>query len=91
MDCVVIRNVVALVAQRRGEEWHEPYRIDPQFLEIVELFFKPLKITDTIPVAVVESADVDLIDDRVLVTNCFLLDGFQYLPAKQGNAQIYLK
>src|SRR5260370_896862 len=67
MDCVVIGNVVAIVAQRRGEEWHEPYRADPQFLEVVELRFKPLKITDAITVAVVESADVDLIDDRVLV------------------------
>jgi hypothetical protein len=67
MDCVVIRDVVAIVAQRRGEEWHEPYRADPQFLEIVELFFKPLKITDAIPVAVVESADVNFIDNRVLV------------------------
>jgi hypothetical protein len=67
MDSVVIRDVVAIVAQRRGEEGHEPYRADPQFLEVVELRFKPWKITDAIPVAVVESADVDLIDDRVLV------------------------
>jgi hypothetical protein len=67
MDGVVIRDVVAIVAQRRGEERHEPYRVDPQFLEVVELLFKPLKIADAIPVAVVERADVDLVDDRVLV------------------------
>jgi hypothetical protein len=67
MDCVVVSDVVAIVAQRRGEEWHKPYRVDPQFLEVVELFFKPSKIADAIPVAVVEGADVDLIDDRVLV------------------------
>jgi hypothetical protein len=67
VDGDVIRDVVAIVAQGRREEWHEPYRADPQFLEVVELPFKPLKITDAIPVAVVESADVDLIDDRVLV------------------------
>src|SRR5450755_197668 len=67
MDRVVIRDVVAVVAQWGREEWHEPYRADPQFLEVVELCFKPLKITDAIPVAVVECADVDLIDDRVFV------------------------
>ena len=67
MDGAVIRDVVAIVAQRRGEEGHAPYRVDPQFLEVAELFFKPLKIADAIPVAVVEGADVDLIDDRVLV------------------------
>src|ERR1035441_10469532 len=67
MDCVVIRDVIAIVAQRRGEEWHKPYRAGPQFLKVVELLFKPWKITNAIPVAVVESADVDLVDDRVLV------------------------
>jgi hypothetical protein len=67
MDGAVVRDVVAIVAQRRREEWHEPYRADPQFLEVVELFFKPWKIADAIPVAVAEGADVHLIDDRVLV------------------------
>src|SRR6266567_1465984 len=67
MDCVVICDVVAIIAQRRGEEWHEPYGGDPQFLKIIELLFKPLKITDAIPVAVVESAYVHLINNRVLV------------------------
>jgi hypothetical protein len=33
----------------------------------MELLVKPLKIADAIPVAVVEGADVDLIDDCVLV------------------------
>ena len=67
MDGVVVRDVVAIVAQRRGEEWHEPYCVDSQFLEVVELPFQPWKITDAIPIAVVESADVDLINDRVLI------------------------
>ena len=67
MDGVVIGDVVAVVAQRRGEEGHEPNRVDPQFLKVVELCFKPLEIADAISVAVMESADVDLIDERVLV------------------------
>src|ERR1017187_3301146 len=98
MDGVVICDVVAVVAQRRGEEWHQPYRADPQFLKVIELLFKSLKITDTIPVAVVESADVHLIDDRVLVPKRILIEWqttfseqFRYLPAEQGNMQVYMK
>ena len=67
MDGVVIGDVVAIVAQRRGEERHEPNCVDAQFLKVVELCFKPLEIADAISVAVMESADVDLIDERVLV------------------------
>src|SRR6267154_5145713 len=67
MDCVVIRDVVAIIAQRRGEERHEPYRAYPQLLEVVELLFEPLKIADSISVAIVESADVHLIDNRIFV------------------------
>jgi hypothetical protein len=73
MDCAVICDIVAIVAQRRGEERHEPYRANPQFLEVIELLFKALKITDSVPVAVVERADVHLIDDRVLVPKGILI------------------
>ena len=55
---VVIGNVVAIVAQRRGKKRHEPDRIDAQFLQVAELLFEPLKIADAIAVAVVESAYV---------------------------------
>jgi hypothetical protein len=67
MNGVVIRDVVAIVAQGRREEWHEPYRADPEFLEVVELLFEAGEITNAIAVAVMESANVHLIDDCVLV------------------------
>jgi len=96
MDCVVVRDVIAVVAQRRGEERHEPYRVDAEFLQVVELLFKPLKITDAIPVAVMESADVHLImiaslyhSASDLVANAILL-GFQYLAAAQANKEVYM-
>src|ERR1035438_4017340 len=73
MDCGVICDVVAIVAQGRGKEWHEPNRVDPKFLEVIELLLQPFKITDAIPVAVVESAHVHLIDDRVLVPKHILV------------------
>src|ERR1700692_4412356 len=67
MDGVIIRDVVAVVSQRRRKEWHQPYRIDPEFLQVIELLLEPEEITNAIPVAVVESSNVHLIDDRVLV------------------------
>ena len=73
MDFMIVGNIIAIVTQRRGEERHEPYRVDPQFLKVVELPFESLKIADAIPVAVVESPDVHLIDDRVLVPQCILI------------------
>src|SRR5579864_1314550 len=68
MNGVVIRDVIAIIAQGRGEERHEPYGADPEFLQVVELLLEPGEITNAIPVAVVESSNVHLIDDRVLVT-----------------------
>src|SRR5450432_3292790 len=61
MDRVVIRDVVAIIAKGRGKKWHEPYRADPQFLEVIEFLFKPEEITNPIAVAVVECADMNLI------------------------------
>src|SRR6266849_2158187 len=86
MHCAVICDVVAIVAQRRGEERHEPYRADPQFLEVIELLLKPLKISDSIPVAVVESADVHLINNRVFVPKGILIYRQTLSPR-----QIYLR
>src|SRR5450755_5136856 len=99
MDRVVIRDVVAIVAQRGREEWHEPYRADSQFLEVVELCFKPREITDAIPVAVVECADMNLIDDRVLVPKHIPVElqaassssQIRRPFAKQGVTQVYMK
>jgi len=67
VDRIVVRDIVAIIAKRRREKWHQPYRADPQFLEVIELLFKPEEIPDPIAVAVVECADMNLIYDRVLV------------------------
>src|SRR3984957_5493540 len=74
MDCPVVCNVIAIVAQRRGKEWHEPDRADPQLLKIIELLFKPLEVTDPIPIAILEGTDVHLIDDRVFVPEGILVE-----------------
>src|SRR3954471_12156762 len=70
MDRVVVGDVIAIIAKRRWKKWHEPYGADPQFLEVIELLFKPEKIPKTIAIAVLECADMDLINDRVLIPKC---------------------
>src|SRR4029077_13578849 len=67
MDRIVVRDVVAIIAKGRREKWHQPYRADPQFLKVIKLLFKPEEIANSIAIAVVECADMNLIDDRVLV------------------------
>ena len=67
MHTLVVRDVVAIVAQRRRVERQDPDRVDAQRLEIVELPDQPREVTDAVVVAVEEGADMHLIDDGVLV------------------------
>ncbi len=67
VDADVVGDVVAVVAQRRGEERQQPEAGDAQVLQVVELLDQPAKVADAVVVGVVEGADVDLVDDRVLV------------------------
>ena len=72
MNGGVVGDVVAVVAQRRREKRHQPHGIDPQLLQVVELLREAPKIADAVAVGVVESADVDLVDDGVLVPELVL-------------------
>ena len=63
----VVGDVVAVVLQRRRIERQQPDRGDAQVLQVVELLGQPLEVADAVAVAVVEGADVQLVDDRVLV------------------------
>src|SRR6202007_504728 len=51
MHRVIIRNVVAIIAQGGWEKGHEPERVDSEFLKIVELLREAGEITDAIVVA----------------------------------------
>src|SRR5208337_4040139 len=64
---VVIRYVVTIVAQRRRKEWHQPDRVDSQFLKISELLFEALKVSNAVAITVEKRTDVHLVDDCVLV------------------------
>src|SRR5215469_800131 len=63
----IIGNIVAIVPQGRGKERHQPDTVDPQILEVIQLLREPAEISVAISAAVVESADMDLVNNRVLV------------------------
>ena len=44
-----------------------------QVLKVIELLLKPAEVSDTVAVTVVEGANVDLVDHRVLVPKHVLL------------------
>src|SRR6266849_6808573 len=67
MDRAIVGHVVAVVAQRRAEEGQEPETIHSQLLEMPELAGEPDEVADAVVVAVLEGADVELVEDGVLV------------------------
>ena len=67
VDRAVVRDVVAVVAQGGAEERQEPEAVDAQLLEMAELAGEPDEVADAVVVAVLERADVQLVEDRVLV------------------------
>ena len=67
VDVVVVGDVVAVVALRRGLERHQPDAGDAQALQVVEPAQQPLEIADAVAVGVHEVPDRQAVDDRVLV------------------------
>src|SRR5579875_279866 len=74
MDVAVVGDVVPVVTQRRGIERQQPQRRHPELLEVAELLDETPEIADAVAVAVVEGADVQLVEDGVLVPACGLPD-----------------
>ncbi len=56
MDLVEVGDVVAAVAQRRGEHGQQPDAVDPQPLEVVELVGQAAEVARAVVVAVEEAA-----------------------------------
>ncbi len=67
VDVGVVRNVIAVIASRRRVEGQQPDRVDAKVLQVGELFEQPAKVAAAVAVAVLESAHVQLVDQRVLV------------------------
>jgi hypothetical protein len=67
MDGPVVRHVVAVVTQGRGEEREQPETIHPQLFQIIEAAGQPGKVPDAVAVTVLEGPHVKLVEDSVLV------------------------
>ena len=67
VDALVIGDVVAIIAERRGVERHQPDRRDAEVADVIEPLRQPLEVADPVIVRVEERLDVDLVDDGVPV------------------------
>ena len=65
-DIAVIGNVVTEIGHRRRKDRGEPDRIDAQRSDMIEAPFDPGEIADTVAVAVLKGARIDLIDGAAL-------------------------
>ena len=62
-----LKKIAIFLAGLDISERHQPDCIDAEFLEVLQLLLQPLEVADSISIAIVERADMDLIDDCVLV------------------------
>src|SRR6266581_7694886 len=67
VDIVVVSDVIPVILPRRRVEGQQPDRIDAEILDVIQLPGKACKIPYAIVIAVEERADVDFINDCVLV------------------------
>jgi hypothetical protein len=63
-DALVVADVVAVVVLRRGVDRREPYGVDPERGEMVEVGDDAGQVPYAVTVGVGEAARVDLVDDR---------------------------
>ena len=62
----VVADVVAAVAQRRGEERRQPEAVDAEPLQVVELVGQAAQVAGAVAVGVGEAADQHLVEDGAL-------------------------
>ena len=65
-DVGEVGDVVATVAQRRGEERRHPQAVDAQPVQVVELLGQSAEVADPVAVGVLEGTDEHLVEDRGL-------------------------
>jgi hypothetical protein len=63
-DVVVVGDVVAAVAQGRGEERRHPEAVHAEPLQVVELLDEALEVPGAVTVGVAERPDQHLVEDR---------------------------
>ena len=93
VDVGVIGDVVSIVAQWRWEEWQEPDAGDSQVLQIIETRQQSREITDAIVIRIRKRANVEFIDNRILVPEgircaCDLLHAFTLPDTSVGTPSL---
>src|SRR5262249_50824496 len=84
VDREEVGDVVAAVAERRRVHGQQPEAVDAEPLEEVELLDQPAEVARAVVVAVEESAQVDLVEDRAFEPERFPLEpvpGLAHSPA----------
>ena len=67
MDARVVRDVIPIVAERRGVHRLQPQAVHAERGEMIELRGQAGKVADAVAVAVGERLDVELVEDGVHV------------------------
>src|SRR5581483_8790424 len=67
VDVVVVGDVVAVVAPRRGVERQQPDGVDPEVLDVLQFAGEAAEIPLAVIVAVEEGTDVRFVNDSILV------------------------
>ena len=62
-DCTIVTDIIAVVVIGRLVDRREPYDIDPQFFQIVQLFRDTVQVADPVSVTVFKTSRIDLIYD----------------------------
>ena len=62
IDVDIVCDVVAVVGLRRGVEGRQPERVDAELLQVGQPGADALQVADTVPVRVLEAADIDLVE-----------------------------
>jgi len=64
---VVVHDVIPVIPSGRRVGGHEPQAVDSEINKIIKARYQAAEVSPAVPVAVLESADVQFVYDRVLV------------------------
>lgn len=65
VDGLVVRDIVALVFERRLINRRQPYHIDTESFEVIQPLDYAAKVTDSVIVAILKRLHIDFVDDNL--------------------------
>src|SRR5690606_25079693 len=67
IDRVIIGNIIPIIPKGRWVKWKQPYGGYAQIFQVIEFFQQPIKISYPITIAVIESFDVQFINNGIFI------------------------